>query len=195
MRPGRLRPLHRHAAHRDPATGQPVHRAINACLAAALRLDGMMVTTTEGIGSVPKGSTRPSTASRTNNGTQCGFCTPGFVMTPRTPSYNRTGNPPTGDRELLWRQPLSLHRLPADPTWRSDPGLRLRCRRGPDTEMPDGSFLPCPRGPGQLARIHLEQLPPPGTGTGRSISQWHGREWYRPAASPKSSLSRENWWR
>src|ERR1700677_1750318 len=36
-------------SHRDLNTGAPVHRAINACLRPICSLDGMMVTTTEGI--------------------------------------------------------------------------------------------------------------------------------------------------
>src|SRR5271170_7949846 len=39
-------------SQRDPIAGTPLHRAINACLRPLCALDGMMVTTTEGIGSV-----------------------------------------------------------------------------------------------------------------------------------------------
>jgi len=42
-------------SHRDPDTGAPVHRAINACLRPLCALDGIMVTTTEGIGNVHAG--------------------------------------------------------------------------------------------------------------------------------------------
>ncbi len=51
-------------SHRDPVAGTPVHRAINACLRPLCALDGMLVTTTEGIGSVREELTRPSSASR-----------------------------------------------------------------------------------------------------------------------------------
>src|SRR5437763_7838680 len=36
----------------DSVTGAAVHRAVNACLRPLCAVDGMMVTTTEGIGSV-----------------------------------------------------------------------------------------------------------------------------------------------
>ena len=39
-------------SQRDPVTSTPVHRAVNSCLRPLCAVDGMMVTTTEGIGSV-----------------------------------------------------------------------------------------------------------------------------------------------
>ncbi len=68
-------------SHRDPQTGTAVHRAINACLRPICSLDGMMVTTTEGIGNVHEGLDPVQHCIAMHNGTQCGFCTPGFVMT------------------------------------------------------------------------------------------------------------------
>jgi hypothetical protein len=41
------------------------------------------VTTVEGIGSVKKGLHPVQTAIVEHHGTQCGFCTPGMVKTPR----------------------------------------------------------------------------------------------------------------
>jgi xanthine dehydrogenase/oxidase len=67
-------------SHRDPVSGTPVHRAVNACLRPLCALDGMMVTTTEGIGSVREGLDPAQYCLAAHNGTQCGFCTPGFVM-------------------------------------------------------------------------------------------------------------------
>src|SRR6476660_5956259 len=67
-------------SHPDPATGTPVHRAVNACLRPVCALDGMMVTTTAGIGSVREGLDPAQFCIAAHNGTQCGFCTPGFVM-------------------------------------------------------------------------------------------------------------------
>src|SRR6476620_8047969 len=42
-------------SHRDPEGGAAIHRAINSCLRPICSLDGMMVTTTEGIGDVRRG--------------------------------------------------------------------------------------------------------------------------------------------
>lgn len=60
--------------------GTTVHRPINACLRLLCTLDGMLVTTTEGIGSVHKGLDPTQVCIAKYNGSQCGFCTPGFVM-------------------------------------------------------------------------------------------------------------------
>lgn len=67
-------------SHRDPVDGTPVHRAINACLKPVCAVDGMAVTTTEGIGNVHDGLDPTQYCIAKFNGTQCGFCTPGFVM-------------------------------------------------------------------------------------------------------------------
>jgi len=60
--------------------GTTIHRPINACLRLLCTLDGMLVTTTEGIGSVHKGLDPTQVCIAQCNGSQCGFCTPGFVM-------------------------------------------------------------------------------------------------------------------
>lgn len=60
--------------------GTTIHRPINACLRLVCTLDGMLVTTTEGIGSVHKGLDPTQVCIARYNGSQCGFCTPGFVM-------------------------------------------------------------------------------------------------------------------
>lgn len=67
-------------SHRDPATGSPIHRAVNACLRPLCAVDGMTVTTTEGIGNVREQLDPTQYGIAANNGTQCGYCTPGFVM-------------------------------------------------------------------------------------------------------------------
>lgn len=68
-------------SERDPLTGQPVHRAVNSCLRPLCGVACKVVTTTEGIGSVHGQLDPTQFAIAANNGTQCGFCTPGFVMT------------------------------------------------------------------------------------------------------------------
>jgi len=62
--------------------GKSVHAAINSCLRPLCSLDGMAVTTTEGIGSAARGGSLDAVQKSIaeNNGSQCGYCTPGWVM-------------------------------------------------------------------------------------------------------------------
>ena len=54
--------------------------AVRSCLMFAVQADGMEVTTVEGI-AAPDGTLSPvQSALRECHGLQCGFCTPGFVM-------------------------------------------------------------------------------------------------------------------
>lgn len=65
----------------NPATGQVEHRSVNSCLRPLASLDGMLVTTVEGTGSVKDDCiSSVQNCLATNNGTQCGYCTPGWVM-------------------------------------------------------------------------------------------------------------------
>ena len=54
---------------------------IDSCIVAALAVDGSTVTTIEGVGSPDGGLSRLQEAMLRAGGVQCGFCTPGFVMT------------------------------------------------------------------------------------------------------------------
>ncbi|XP_013399614.1 xanthine dehydrogenase/oxidase-like [Lingula anatina] len=56
------------------------HYAINACLAPVCSLHGLAVTTIEGIGSSKTRLHPVQERIAKANGTQCGFCTPGFVL-------------------------------------------------------------------------------------------------------------------
>jgi xanthine dehydrogenase/oxidase len=63
----------------NPTTNKLYHASVNACLAPLVSVDGKHVITVEGIGS----SKKPHPAQQriaVNNGSQCGFCTPGIVM-------------------------------------------------------------------------------------------------------------------
>ncbi|KAI9681331.1 MAG: hypothetical protein M1817_002614 [Caeruleum heppii] len=63
----------------NPTTQQIYHASVNACLAPLISVDGKHVITVEGIGHVK----RPHAVQERiamGNGSQCGFCTPGFVM-------------------------------------------------------------------------------------------------------------------
>ncbi len=57
------------------------HEAINACIALVGQIDGQSVRTVEGLRG-PEGGPHPvQRAMAEADATQCGFCTPGFVMT------------------------------------------------------------------------------------------------------------------
>ena len=60
--------------------GAPVRRPVNACIQLMPMLDGACVTTVEGA-AAPDGRLHPAQEAMARlGGTQCGFCTPGFVM-------------------------------------------------------------------------------------------------------------------
>ncbi|KAH6770040.1 xanthine dehydrogenase 1 [Perilla frutescens var. hirtella] len=64
----------------DQNSKKCVHIAINACLAPLYSVEGMHVITVEGIGN-SRHRLHPIQESLANShGSQCGFCTPGFVM-------------------------------------------------------------------------------------------------------------------
>ena len=76
--------------------------AVRSCLMFAVQADGAEVTTIEGIGS-PDGELSPvQQAFRDCHGLQCGFCTPGFVVS--VTAFLRDNPSPT-DTEI--RQALS----------------------------------------------------------------------------------------
>ncbi|KAL4238443.1 hypothetical protein ACF0H5_003151 [Mactra antiquata] len=56
------------------------HFSVNSCLAPLCSLHGMAVTTVEGIGSVKNGLHPVQERLAKSHGSQCGFCTPGIVM-------------------------------------------------------------------------------------------------------------------
>src|ERR1041384_1636328 len=56
------------------------HLSINSCLRPLCSLDGMEITTTEGTGSCRSELSPVQYRIAKENGSQCGFCTPGFVM-------------------------------------------------------------------------------------------------------------------
>ena len=54
--------------------------AVRSCLLFAVQADGAEVTTVEGIGGTNGALSPVQEAFRTDHGLQCGFCTPGFVV-------------------------------------------------------------------------------------------------------------------
>lgn len=57
-----------------------LHKAINSCLTPLCAIDGMHITTVEGLGQVGHSISKEQFEIGISNGTQCGYCTPGFVM-------------------------------------------------------------------------------------------------------------------
>jgi xanthine dehydrogenase small subunit len=60
--------------------GRLQHRAINSCIRLAHSVEGMAVFTAEDIGASPAALHPAQEALVQCHGSQCGFCTPGFVM-------------------------------------------------------------------------------------------------------------------
>src|SRR5437660_2789780 len=75
-------------------------RAVRSCLLFAVQADGAEVTTVEGL-TPPDGLSPVQEAFRQAHGLQCGFCTPGFVVS--VTAYLRDHPSPTEDeiREAL----------------------------------------------------------------------------------------------
>ncbi|KAL2175362.1 molybdopterin binding aldehyde oxidase/xanthine dehydrogenase [Thermothelomyces heterothallicus CBS 202.75] len=63
----------------NPTTKRIYHASVNACLAPLASIDGKHVITVEGIGNVQRPHPAQERIAK-GNGSQCGFCTPGIVM-------------------------------------------------------------------------------------------------------------------
>jgi xanthine dehydrogenase/oxidase len=64
----------------DDVAKKPVNVSCNSCLRPIVALDGMEITTVEGLGTVNTEISPVQYSIAKNNGSQCGYCTPGFVM-------------------------------------------------------------------------------------------------------------------
>jgi xanthine dehydrogenase/oxidase len=64
----------------DKATGQMTTRSVNACMQLVCALDGVRITTIEGLGGRDTGYHPLQKKVADCDGSQCGFCTPGQVM-------------------------------------------------------------------------------------------------------------------
>ncbi|XP_060084653.1 xanthine dehydrogenase/oxidase-like [Ylistrum balloti] len=82
----------------NPSTNQVKHLSVNACLAPICSLHGLAVTTVEGIGSIKQGLHPIQEKIAKSHGSQCGFCTPGIVMSMYTLLRN-IQNPTVEDME------------------------------------------------------------------------------------------------
>lgn len=65
----------------DPVSGQAQNVSVNSCLRPLASVNGMSVTTCKGIGNEVSGFHPIQMRLADNNGSQCGMCSPGHVMT------------------------------------------------------------------------------------------------------------------
>ena len=77
----------------DNATDKVTNISANSCLRPIVALDGMEVTTVEGLGSVNKELSPVQYKIAKDNGSQCGYCTPGFVMNMHSLLIAKNGKP------------------------------------------------------------------------------------------------------
>ena len=80
----------------EDGADKPTHRVINSCLRSIASCDGVAITTVEGIGGVgtirnPRSPHATQERLSQCNGSQCGFCSPGWVMN----AYSMLMNDPT----------------------------------------------------------------------------------------------------
>jgi xanthine dehydrogenase small subunit len=73
--------------------GRPVHEAVNACITLMGQVDGRAVTTVEGLLGPGRAAHPVQRLLAETDGTQCGFCTPGFVMS--LYAFAQSGEPAT----------------------------------------------------------------------------------------------------
>lgn len=81
----------------DLDSQRPLHVSVNACLAPLVSLNMASVTTVEGIGSIARKIHPVQERIARSHGSQCGFCTPGLVMS----MYTLLRNHPRPDLHLL----------------------------------------------------------------------------------------------
>ena len=93
-----------------PASSTSTASAVKTCTMLAVQAEGAAVTTIEGLAT--DGTLHPmQEAFRDNHGLQCGFCTPGMVMSALDLVKNNPNPSEERDPRLARGQPLPLHRL------------------------------------------------------------------------------------
>ena len=83
----------------NPTTKKIYHASVNACLAPLVSVDGKHVITVEGIGNV-KNPHPAQERIALGNGSQCGFCTPGIVMSLYALLRNTEDGSPPSEHEV-----------------------------------------------------------------------------------------------
>ena len=164
---------HRHSAE------EAIHQPINSCLRLICSLDGYTVTTTEGIGNVHEGLDPAQYCIAKNNGSQCGFCTPGFVM--NTHAYLQNHPQATkADLEKIYGGNLcrctgyrpiltGVRTLASDYQAMNDKSQQ--CLIDPSFDV---------RVKNNLATIDINELPAFDSEQRLLHFSYNGREWFRP---------------
>ena len=118
-------------------------RAVNACIQLLPMVHGCEVITVEGISQATAPCTRCNRPWLQGHASQCGFCTPGFVMSlwvaganGRRPGCRRR---PRHDQRPARRQSVPLHRVRADHRGRRP---RVGSCRKPDWQREDAAAAP-----------------------------------------------------
>jgi xanthine dehydrogenase small subunit len=94
----------------DGAAGASDWTAINACLVPAASLDGQEVVTAEGLGT--PGALHPvQREMAARGGSQCGYCTPGFVCSMAAEYYREGRAPASGNGEACGPNGFDPHAL------------------------------------------------------------------------------------
>ncbi|KAG5876926.1 hypothetical protein JTB14_007389 [Gonioctena quinquepunctata] len=86
----------------DRVSDKVIHLPVNACLAPICSLHGLAVTTVEGIGSTKTKLHPVQERIAAAHGSQCGFCTPGIVMSMYTLLRN-SPRPKVEEMELAFQ--------------------------------------------------------------------------------------------
>lgn len=85
--------------------------SVNACLCPAVSVHGYAVTTIEGIGSTRIRPHPVQTCVAEHHGSQCGFCTPGIVMSAYTMLRSLPGTADEKDLQVALQGMWSLATL------------------------------------------------------------------------------------
>lgn len=64
----------------DPVQGHVVYKAVNSCIVPLISIDGKHLITVEGLGSIKSGLHPVQERLAKFHGSQCGYCTPGIIM-------------------------------------------------------------------------------------------------------------------
>ncbi|XP_054265328.1 xanthine dehydrogenase-like [Macrosteles quadrilineatus] len=87
----------------DRTSNRLVHMSVNACLAHVCSMHGLSVTTVEGIGSTRSRIHPVQERIAKAHGSQCGFCTPGIVMSMYSLLRSLPGKPTMADLETAFQ--------------------------------------------------------------------------------------------
>ena len=159
------------------AGGEVTLKTVNACIQFVPALDGKALFTVEDLRQ-PNGDLHPVQQAMVDcHGSQCGFCTPGFVMSLVGALCRARGSETTRptDRaasQRAHRKPLPLHRVSADP----------RCRPA-HVRPAGGAVRPARRCASSSSRLRATNRSPTSTAVAASSRRGRCRNW--PSSAPR----------